>query len=123
VKDLILKSLRTVRELLSDPRRWVQGGWSAHRDGRGVVHRPDPDAGKPSNCWCLGQAINNAVFMNGGPGAAVRFTDLRTAVDRELALTLGDEALVIYQWNDRPKTSHAAVLRVLDETVARLEAA
>jgi hypothetical protein len=53
----------------------------------------------------------------------VRFTDLRTAVDRELALTLGDEALVIYQWNDRPKTSHAAVLRVLDETVARLEAA
>lgn len=132
---LVVQCLRTVRELLADPRRWVKGFWSAHRDARGVVHSiAAGDYTLRANCWCLGQAITNAVLMNTGGIEAGRrqttsdyvrtFSELRSDVERELLADLDSTRWpVAYLFNDDTETSHADVITLLDKTLARLEAA
>lgn len=134
--SLTIQCIRTTRELLADPRRWVKGFWSAHRDAHGVV-RPLESGNYAirSNCWCLSQAITNAVLMNTGPSGngvtqttaldVSTFAELRSDVERELLETLGNANRwpVVYLFNDADETSHADVLGLLDRTLLRFGAA
>jgi hypothetical protein len=112
--------LRDVRERLADPRRWLQGRWCAYLTASGQ-RKPVPEH-KLANCWCLGGAITvsiaSAIIR---PGMAT-FTELRSDVERELLETLGEPLPAIYMFNDRPSTSHADVLELIDRTIERLAA-
>lgn len=117
----ILSALRTARELLTDPRRWVQGHWMAHRDSRGNVWKLDERHGRQGNCMCASQAITQALLMNGALTG-----ENREACELELLATIkertGHAFVNVYEANDHAGTSHADVVSWLDGTVARLEA-
>ncbi len=134
----VVTILQAVRLRLADPRAWVKYHWSAHRDEYGAVHRVEAGDERRGNCWCLGQAITLAILEQTGPSGGsqttgtdvVRFTELRSDVERELLATLDSLGVVdrdtgtpfpaVYLWNDTQQTAHHEVLRVIDSTNARL---
>jgi hypothetical protein len=121
--NAVVQVLRTVRELLAEPRRWVQGRWLAHRDRYGAILQPTGASGaRPANCWCLSEAISRAIVMNHEDVGPVTFTELRSSTEQELLTTLdADERYpAVYVFNDAKKTAHADVIELLDKTLARL---
>lgn len=135
----VLAVLQAVRARLAHPRSWVKFHWSAHRDEYGAVHRLEANDSRPANCWCLGQAITLAILELSGPSGGgsqttgadvVRFTELRSDVERVLLQMLEDLGIVdrdtgrpfpaVYVWQDRPSVSHTDLLGLLDRTLYRL---
>ncbi len=119
---LVLQVLRCTRELIADPRRWTKGHWRGVRDNGAVRAARD---GENASCWCLSGALTTAVNMNeASMGTPDTWTHVRGEAERELQVTLGIEldalALPVWAFNDNPKTGHADVIALLDETLKRL---
>ncbi len=117
---LVLSALRTARELIATPARWVQGHWMAHRDARGNVWKLNGRA--LGNCLCASQAITQALVMHGALTA-----ENRSECER-VVLEVAEKATwrtwpALYQLNDDSGTSHRAMLGWFDGAIAGLEAA
>lgn len=126
----VAQILHSVRARLTDPRHWIQGTYAGIRTRQGTVipfwqHR---DIGK-ATCWCIGTAITMALSSCITALGDVAWTELRSDVERELLLTLDELGVIdncgrrhsnIAQFNDDLRTSHAAVLDVIDRTLQRL---
>jgi len=123
----VVTALRAVRERLATPRAWLQGLWCGRRDAKGhVTELTTRGEFNNANCWCLSEAVSIAVGKELDAAGLVKFTELRSDVEMELLNTLGERGIwvpAVYQWNDRKTTSHADVIGLLDDTLARLEAA
>jgi hypothetical protein len=99
-------AIRRARNLLSDPKRWTKGT-DAYSINSGLGADPK---GEEACQWCLRGALR-AVALNGDYGPA---SEAVLQVVRDKGHTS------IPGFNDRYNTTHADVLRVLDEADARL---
>lgn len=89
--------LRDVRDLLSMPEAWIKDDWSQTVEGTPC----SPDSNRAA-CWCLTGAISR--FDGDDSGALVI---VKRVVPGGLAA----------RFNDDPKTTHADILRVLDQAI------
>lgn len=96
-----LKVLVSVRELLSDEKRWTRRWYARDAAGVGVGSRD-----KHAVCWCLVGAMRKSPI--GKLHQEVGLDLLRSVVYGPIA-----------GFNDDPKTTHADVLRVLDAAIER----
>lgn len=121
----VITALQAVRERLANPRAWLQGVWCGRRDAKGhVTMLTTRGEINNANCWCLSEAISIAVGKTLDAKGLVQYTELRSDVEMELLNTLGALGIwvpAVHQWNDRPTTSHADVLGLVDATLARLD--
>lgn len=95
----------TVREFLSDPKRWTKAAYA--RDANG---RPVRSGDKTAMCFCLNGAINQC-FVGDPQGN-------QAAWDKVFAVVMakGDPAITsVCGFNDHPDTKHKDILAVLDE--------
>lgn len=106
----LVKGLKAVRELLAKPERWTKDAYARDADGA-RVEATDPRA----TCWCLSGAITKVT------------PDHATGVPVWMALSDETErargGAVVGFWNDRPRRTHAQVLRLIDRAIARAEKA
>lgn len=121
----VIAVLKDVRQRLADPRAWLQGLPFGYRDANGVLDSRNLATLKRHNCWCLGEALTLGVNEALGQWPKNGWTELRSDVEMQLLLTLGegDRYAAAYQFNDAKTTAHADVLALLDATLQRLEAA
>lgn len=119
--------LDAVRDVLSNPERWAKGRLAASDDQTSLYTATDPDA----TCWCL-------------MGAVGRVTNRAHAwlIDKEPAYDALTETLLmrgfategfaaegfapcelVSVFNDDAETTHAQVLSLIDDTIARLRGA
>lgn len=100
-----LKILQGVRELLSDEKRWTRGSYARDRLGR-TTHSTSESA----VCWCLIGALGKITNHERGARSAER------ALER-VARRRGREFPA--EWQDADGRTHAEVLALLDEAIAR----
>lgn len=96
--------LKDAREFLTEPKRWIKG--DLFQNGKGeAVTRP------AATCACLTGAL---LIGSGGTATPER----RDAFDGSVKLleALTSETLLA-DFNDRPTTTHADVLAVLDKAI------
>lgn len=97
--SVVLDDLRAVRSLLSDEKCWTKGNFAQDEHGKYV-----PLGSEHSCKWCLMGAAMKV--------APERWTDLCNA------LTGNQQTTAI---NDDPRTTHADVLRLIDDAIQREE--
>lgn len=127
----VAQILHSVRARLTDPRHWLQGNAFGVRRADGRIIPGWAPGARPAeaNCFCLSEAITRALDNLVGPG--VSWTELRSDVELALLQTIDELDLhpswapqvrccAAYQFNDDLKTSHAAVLDVIERTLQRL---
>lgn len=103
----LLRIITKTRELLSDPGRWTKGRYARTADGLNVSpHR------EAATCFCLVGAIKRSTANN----------DQEDSVDDAISATLRSRGFFegVINFNDRPETTHADVLKLLDETAEHL---
>ena len=100
--------LLAARALLTEPERWTKE-WSARDREGGCTNAHDLAA----VCWCLVGALAVTCPTRTELGAQSPWVQVITALGMP-----GTDAVV--EFNDRPSTTHADVLAVLDAAVARL---
>jgi hypothetical protein len=94
--------IETLKKGLERVRRGSTQGCNA-RDAEGHPTGQRDDSQPPPACWC----VFGAVECDG-------------AANRELSLTLGDDANAI-EWNDSDGRTQAEVIDLFERTIARLE--
>lgn len=114
-----LDALKAARALLTDPDAWHKGALCAYRPVPGEPALPDAVYIEASNCFC---SVGALIRASNEPG----WIGLVNLCEAELELTLEGKSWSyehgIVSFNDEPTTTHADVLAVFDETIARLEA-
>lgn len=129
-KTVNLQALKDTRELLTDPGRWVRGHWALDASG-GYCNTTSPDACQ----WCISGALEKIGWDEAMKADKDRYClalDIKIAQRRELEKTINEGGMrhldnldYVYRYsiisiND--DFGHAAVLELLDKTIARLEA-
>lgn len=104
VRDTLVQ----VRELLSDPRRWIQG-WDA-KNAEGMGEFPD-DA--HAVCWCLDGALGKVTVTADGCFTGRNYDKARGVLGDILQARFGDRSVITF--NDTHK--HEEVLSLLDEAI------
>lgn len=103
----MIAELKKIRELLTPDEHWVSEQWAT--DGRGYPVLPtDPTA----TCWCLLGAAMAVVFV------PMALTALLATLEKTLVEQDNPLAEDLAAFND--KRGHAAVLKLLDDTILRL---
>lgn len=103
--------LDAVRDVLSNPDRWTKFELARSRLGD-PVEPDDPSA----SCWCLQGAISRVVDDS----------TTRNAAHQELRVTLAlrdrliNLPLIAVEYNDQHDTTHADILKLIDDTIRRL---
>lgn len=94
--------IQPLYDLLKDPKHWTKGSYA--KDAEGLpVSSASPDA----VCWCLGGAISKV---------SDNIEDANAYFNRlEEILTEMYDAESIEEFNDDLKTTHADVLKVIEE--------
>lgn len=114
-----LKVLVSVRELLSDEKRWTQGQEARDVSGDGV-----PPTSKDAVCWCLLGALYKSALLRQvcGDLAPEEATEAwMSAVGLTCKIASPDNPDGIGDFNDRFDTTHADVLRVLDVAIEKAQ--
>ena len=110
-KRQIVSTLKKARKLIEKPENWCQGAFA--RDGRGAA----TDVGSRDACrWCARGAIRENTRDN-WMLESLAFEALVLAVPKGTSMN----SPVLF--NDEPGRKHAAVLRLFDKALAKLEAA
>jgi hypothetical protein len=97
--------LKGARDLIATPEAW-QKGHSA-RDAGGAPVRSSSDRACK---FCLEGAIYRAYHFSMG----LKYNSLSDALSM-VRREIGTE--YVFQWNDRPETTHADVLAILDKVI------
>ena len=110
-----LEVLIRARSLLDKPEAWTQGVFGQNKYGHRIKAENDDAV-----CWCLKGAIARAVheLTKDTPLAVESYIKdvLKDNVQRAIELELGEDIIV---FNDHPGTTHRAVLRRLNNAIAR----
>lgn len=95
----------TVREFLSDPKRWTKAAYA--RDANG---QPVRSGDKTAVCFCLSGAIAHC-FPNDPHGEQLAWDKVHDVI-----MAKGDLGIHgVTGFNDHPDTKHKDILAVLDE--------
>lgn len=100
-----LEILKAARALLTPPEAWAKNDFAFDSSGNLLA---------PSNKYAVSWCATGACIRAGGKLAAI-------AAARELSRQLGGRE--VFDFNDRDETTHADVLQLFDDTIARLERA
>lgn len=103
-----LEVVRSVRQLLSDERRWTKGWWAKDWSGKDV-----PVQSKRACCWCLSGAVRRAC-------ADLNLDDTNDLINK-FSLLIEHRTMGVHcslpSFNDSPATTHADILAFLDEVL------
>jgi hypothetical protein len=103
--------LRDVRALIDTPQKWIKGFYAADADGK-PVHRQTPAACR----FCLlGAVFQVTDYLDDWSEKAVIDT-IRLCLD-----DAGHHHKLIQAFNDLSGTTHAKVMSLLDNAIARAE--
>jgi hypothetical protein len=111
-----LEALRKVRDLLAVPERWTKEADARDAEGRESDENLFIYEGVSfvATCWCLSGAVHLVA-----PGAHLMAEFSRTLGVPPDGGSLGRCSVV--DWNDAPERTHADVLKLIDDTIVRLE--
>lgn len=98
----IYSALKAARELISDPKRWVQGCNARTQEGA-YVYSSDPEA----YCFCSYGAL-----LKVAPSWLAE-----DALDALSEFSLAEYGKATIRLNDDPKTTHAMVLELFDQAI------
>jgi hypothetical protein len=101
----VKEDLRAVRQLLSDPERWIKGAY----------HRPSVYDGKES--YCLRGAVDHVVGYCSGE----HWIRIRRLMDVSISRIRKNHIGGMVAFNDAPETTHEDVLAVLDLAIKEAE--
>lgn len=107
-KEKILESLRKIKELFSDPERWIKYAFA--KDKNYNITKP---LSEDAYCFCLTGAIDyickdtDDIYYQGHSYLRLIFS-----------ITVGKEyGNSIINWNDNPNTTHNDLLNLIDKTI------
>lgn len=113
-----IEALRKMRTIFEDESKWCKG--AAAKDKNGDVCYPWSET---ATQWCFSGVVR---FVSGGRFASLPAFDLvmelRENLNKTITIDNTNEYCGIIGFNDDPKTTLADVKRVIDATIARLEA-
>ncbi len=126
---LLLRTLRTARELLMDRERWMQGRWASGPLGE----RTFPESPE-SYRFCLAGAVRRAAVITLPQAEHERGKLVETAQSAIVPAGLQryrnrvpknrrhPANVLLMAFNDSPFTMHGHVIAVLDQTIERMQA-
>lgn len=100
------QTLQAMRQLLDKPEHWTQGYYAHTHDGN------ETDAlGPDATCWCLLGAYGKVTEQY---PTRLQMTDVHH-------LTKILDLDHVHEFNDRSDVTHADIIKVLDDAIARLD--
>ena len=112
MSDTATEILRDMREVLSSPDNWTQKSYSRDDHGRPLTDVESADA----TSWCLDGAFMRCYFQK---------ADLdelgHIAAEVSYILNQVTEGSNYVAFNDSPQTTHADILKLLDDAVGLAE--
>ena len=104
--------LKAAREILQDEKRWTKGYFARTAAGDRVE-----SCNKAAVCYCAMGAIDKAAVEAREP----RFGVGDDAIDALAKFLPDGHQKSVASFNDNPKTTHAEVLALFDQAIAKLE--
>jgi len=101
-KSLMIKYLKEMRTLLSNPKRWTQKSWARDNEGYKVYYNSET-----ASCFCLMGAAYKVAKYN---------EDKVNTLEKHLNSVLPGDYTSCISYNDA--RSHRSVLRLIDKAIA-----
>lgn len=111
-----LETLKAVRDLLSDPKRWTQGAFARHESGAPIGPRE-----RGASCWCLRGAVIKVDPTSGGDGPIMAIGAAMHELQGIGSRPFNDLASIA-RFNDAPVRRHHEIMKVIDLAIKNEEA-
>lgn len=112
-----VETLKGVRDLLSDPKRWTKGSFARTKITKRSIGPTEANAA----CWCIRGAVIK-IAGDDGDGRAVEVALCKALRTIQGAPFIEADPAALARFNDEPHCRHEEVMKVIDLAIKTEEA-